>query len=136
MNHFALVRVKSNIVALLCSTYLTGILSVFSRLFSPRFPFVQNPFLIPASDPEPRAGDGAALRGAVRPLGGGVGAAPGADGPHHEKQPAGDPLGPGGALRTSAGRNVFAFQGREAPLPPFVGFTARLRKFVTLTLLA
>ena len=56
------------------------------------------------SSAEPWEGNAAALCSAVRTLRCGFSAASWADWPHHEKQPAGNTSGPGGAVWTAAGQ--------------------------------
>lgn len=56
------------------------------------------------SSTEPWEGNGASLCSPVRTLRGGFSAAPGADRPDHEEQPAGDASGPGSAVWTAAGQ--------------------------------
>lgn len=56
------------------------------------------------SSTEPREGNGASLCSPVRTLRGCFSAAPGADRPDHEEQPAGDASGPGSAVWTAAGQ--------------------------------
>lgn len=66
---------------------------------------------------EPREGDGVALCSSVRPLGGCVCAASGADRPEHEKPAWRDTAGPGSTLRTAAG-GASAAQRSPQPYEP------------------